>query len=56
MYDPTLQANPMEKVGFYTDLRRFIQKVPPNETVIILGETQFEDNLHASSIPALAYH
>uniref|UniRef100_A0A1I7VQC8 SanA-related protein n=1 Tax=Loa loa TaxID=7209 RepID=A0A1I7VQC8_LOALO len=38
MYDPTLQANPMEKVGFYTDLRRFIQKVPPNETVIILGK------------------
>ncbi|KAJ7423107.1 hypothetical protein BTVI_11054 [Pitangus sulphuratus] len=38
IYAPTLQADPPKKDKFYTDLCRFIQKVPADDKIIILGD------------------
>ncbi|KAJ7428744.1 craniofacial development protein 2-like protein [Willisornis vidua] len=38
VYAPTLQADPVEKDKFYTDMRRLIQKVPADDKIIILGD------------------
>ncbi|KAJ7406712.1 proto-oncogene tyrosine-protein kinase ROS isoform X2 [Willisornis vidua] len=38
IYAPTLQADPVEKNKFYTDLRHLIQKVPADDKIIILGD------------------
>ncbi|KAJ7414406.1 hypothetical protein WISP_84394 [Willisornis vidua] len=38
VYAPTLQADPVEKEKFYTDLHRLTQKVPADDKIIILGD------------------
>ncbi|KAJ7422275.1 hypothetical protein WISP_38609 [Willisornis vidua] len=38
IYAPILQADPVEKDNFYTDLRCLTQKVPADDKIIILGD------------------
>jgi exonuclease III len=38
IYSPTLQADPMEKDRFYSDLRSLLQDIPADDKVIILGD------------------
>ncbi|KAJ7418260.1 hypothetical protein WISP_59840 [Willisornis vidua] len=51
IYTPTLQADPLEKDKFYTDLLCLTQKVPADDKIIVLGD--FNTRVEADELSGL---